>query len=335
MKRTDKRSWLGLAGGAAPSALLALALGGAGYAAERMAVAGGTLADVTPGDRRDYQWRFGRIRYRTLGSGTPVLLLHGIYAGASAFEMRRFVEPLADQGFHVYVPDLLGFGHSDRPAIDYSAELYVDFVHDFIQDVVGDRACVAASSLSAVYAAQAATLDPDRFQRLLLICPAGVSNLNRPAAALQHLAHTVLKAPGLGAALYDLMTARSSIRLFLSRDAYADPNAVTDDLVDHYYRAAHQPGARWPVLAFICDRLSLDLRPLFARLPLPVFLAWGSQSRVAPLSDAQALLDVNPTAELRVFDGYGTLVQDECPADLATWAGSVLRARPRRARAAS
>ena len=69
------------------------------------------LPPTLPGRNHDWSWREGRVRYTTLGDGPPVVLLHGIHAAASAFEMRQVFAPLA-RHFTVYAVDLLGFGKS-------------------------------------------------------------------------------------------------------------------------------------------------------------------------------------------------------------------------------
>jgi pimeloyl-ACP methyl ester carboxylesterase len=44
-----------------------------------------------------------------LGEGSPIVLVHGVHAAASSFEMRGIFEPLS-QRHTVYAVDLLGFG---------------------------------------------------------------------------------------------------------------------------------------------------------------------------------------------------------------------------------
>ncbi|MDQ6604176.1 MAG: hypothetical protein M3Z19_15745, partial [Chloroflexota bacterium] len=67
-------------------------LGGAAVLAGTNAALAATtppLWSVLPGDTKRYSWRDGEISYAVRGSGTPLLLLHGIYATACGYEMRR------------------------------------------------------------------------------------------------------------------------------------------------------------------------------------------------------------------------------------------------------
>ncbi|MBW3591437.1 MAG: alpha/beta hydrolase [Actinobacteria bacterium] len=55
----------------------------------------------------------GRVAVRVDGEGPTVLLVHGI--PGSAGEWDQVSDGLVAAGFRVLVPDLLGFGASDRP----------------------------------------------------------------------------------------------------------------------------------------------------------------------------------------------------------------------------
>ncbi len=116
------------------------------------------------------------MRYTTLGEGPPIVLIHGVHAAASTFEMDKIFEPLA-RGHTVYALDLIGFGKSERPAAAYSGELYADLVGDFLAEVVREPAIVLGSSLGAAYAVAAAGQRPELVRALILISPTGQTGL--------------------------------------------------------------------------------------------------------------------------------------------------------------
>src|SRR5215213_11699386 len=98
-----------------------------GLAATLNALIGGSvdpLDNPIGGDEGWFHWRGHRIAFTKRGAGPPLLLVHGIYATASSFEWRFNVDELARE-HTVYTIDLLGFGRSDRPAVRYSARLYL------------------------------------------------------------------------------------------------------------------------------------------------------------------------------------------------------------------
>merc|ERR1740133_435937 len=67
--------------------------------------------------------------------GQPFLLIHGF--GASGFHWRRNVPALAAAGYRVYAIDLVGFGLSSKPIIDYDSRLWRDQCAAFLREVAG------------------------------------------------------------------------------------------------------------------------------------------------------------------------------------------------------
>ncbi len=92
-----------------------------------------------------WKWRYGNVAVYQAGdpANPPLLLLHGHNAAASAFEM-RYPFSLLSGRYNVYAPDLLGYGLSDRPDIEYTPELYMELVEDVLREVVQRPATVVA-----------------------------------------------------------------------------------------------------------------------------------------------------------------------------------------------
>src|SRR5262249_27352366 len=73
-----------------------------------------------------------RMEYLEIGSGPPLVLVHGLGSSA-AQDWGALLGPLGAR-FHVYAPDLPGFGASERPAdADYSIAMEVGAVRNFMQ----------------------------------------------------------------------------------------------------------------------------------------------------------------------------------------------------------
>src|SRR5919199_6109786 len=74
------------------------------------------------------------VVYETLGEGTPVLLLPAFSTVSTRGEMRGIAERLSSQ-FQVVALDWPGFGESDRLPLEYGAQLYHQFLQDFVRDI--------------------------------------------------------------------------------------------------------------------------------------------------------------------------------------------------------
>src|SRR5580692_712982 len=79
------------------------------------------------------------------GSGTPLVLVHGL--GARGEDWGAMIPALAAQGFHVYAPDLLGYGRSPRPDVSYSISMEETVVVQFMQAMHMARADVGGWSM--------------------------------------------------------------------------------------------------------------------------------------------------------------------------------------------
>src|ERR671914_20215 len=205
---------------------------------------GGQLQNRLGGEVRYYRWRGGDLAYSVAGEGEPLLLVHGVYAGASSFEFRKNFEELS-KSFRVYALDLLGCGKSERPSRRYEPEDVALQIEDFVREEIGGPAHLVASSLSAALIVPAVVRSPRLFQKLVLICPTGYGTLDRPSGRLGDVIYGLFLAPVLGNTLYHAIVSRWGIRYYLGRMAYHDADLVTEELVEDCHKVSHQPGAKY------------------------------------------------------------------------------------------
>jgi pimeloyl-ACP methyl ester carboxylesterase len=74
-------------------------------------------------------WQNYKIQYTVVGTGQPLVLIHGF--GASIGHWRKNIPILANAGYQVFAIDLLGFGDSEKAVIDYSMDVWVNLLKDF------------------------------------------------------------------------------------------------------------------------------------------------------------------------------------------------------------
>ena len=279
------------------------------------------LTNLIGGEEGGFEWRGRRIAFTRRGSGPPILLVHGIHAAAWSYEWHDNVEYLSRNNT-VYTIDLLGFGRSDRPAIRYSARLYISLISDFVHQVVAQPCVLVASSLSGAYAIVLGARDPERFPAIALIAPTGLVRLNKTAGVTSEAGRLAVEAPIVGTAMFNALVSRRSLRYYLEK-TYADNSIVTDDLVDIYYWASHQRGARHAPAAFLSGHLNIDVRHALRRLTQPALLVWGEEGSAAPIEEYRGFRAIKPDMELAVLTPAGDLPHDERPNDfnviLSSW----------------
>ena len=109
------------------------------------------------------------IEYEVTGQGRPVVLLHGFPDSGRLW--RYQVPALAAAGFQVIVPDLRGYGRSDKPeAVDaYSLMLLAGDVLAVLADLEIARAHLVGHDWGAALAWGLASLAPDHVDHLAVL----------------------------------------------------------------------------------------------------------------------------------------------------------------------
>lgn len=281
------------------AAVAAGAVGGL-WALNRRLERGGRTPAALGGEARRFRWRGRTLAYSAAGEGEPLLLLHGVYAGASSLEFRENFEELSGS-FRVYALDLLGCGLSEKPRLRYGPEDVASQVEDFVREEIGGGAHLVASSLTAALVVPAAVRSPKLFKKLVLVCPTGYGTLDRPSGLLGDTVLGLFRMPVLGDTLYHTLVSRAGIRYYLEKMAYHDPALVTDDVVEDYHRAGHGPGAEHFPASFVAGKLNLGVADLWPRVPHKSLLCWGQEAQTVPLSNLNNFAQNNSRSEPRVF----------------------------------
>jgi pimeloyl-ACP methyl ester carboxylesterase len=248
------------------------------------------LSDALDAPRKTINGHYiGQISYyaKRSGTGRPLVLIHSINAGSSAYEMKPLFDSFSGQR-PIYVPDLPGFGFSERSDRHYTPELYTTAILALLDDIeqVDGGFDVVALSLGGEFAARAAQRRPELFHSLTLISPSGFAAtqaLNRTERAARNQtseqAYRIFAFPLWSQAIYDLLVAKSTIAYYLKR-SFIGP--INDGLLAYDYATSHQSGARFAPLAFISGALfTPDVRQtIYAMLDLPVLVLYDQDAFV-------------------------------------------------------
>ena len=202
--------------------------------------------DLSGIQSRNVQVAGHRVHYLVEGpaNGPVVVLVHGL--GASAEYWSNLAPYLAKAGFRVYIPDLLGYGRSERPAdFSYSVRDEAAVVVGFMDALGLKQVELGGWSMGGWIAVLVAAQHPERVSRLMLFDAAG---LNVPPTF-----DTALFTPSTVAQLNELEALLSPqpqpIPAFVARDILRnfrrDGWVVQRALATHVHRAgrSRQPSA--------------------------------------------------------------------------------------------
>jgi pimeloyl-ACP methyl ester carboxylesterase len=228
-----------------------------------------------------WQWRGHSIYYVRSGDDRqrpPLLLIHGF--GASTDHWRKNISDLS-KDFEVWAIDLLGFGRSAKPDLQYSGDLWRDQLHDFITSVIGRPAVLAGNSLGGYAALCAAAQRPESVTGLILINSAGPFSEPQPAPeappmqkALSAVVKTLFQQDWASFLLFQYVRQRSTIRKTLEK-VYLDQSAVTDQLVEEIYRPSCDRGAAKVFASVFRTPQGEKIDVLLSQLTSPLLMLWG------------------------------------------------------------
>jgi 2-hydroxy-6-oxonona-2,4-dienedioate hydrolase len=233
---------------------------------------------------------FGQtLRYWDLGTGSVVVLVHGL-GSSKSLDWGRVVEPLSRK-YRVLAPDQIGFGHSDKPLLDYRIQTYVDFLNEFLHQLKIDRASMVGESLGgwicAMYVLETAKdthMVP--VTKLVLVDAAGLKQ-DRP---LPDLNPSTLE--GMRKVLEAVYYDTSWLNDAMLRQIFANKLAAHDSYTVHSILS--NP-------AVPLELLDNDLGDIH----LPTLVVWGKQDALLPLSSGERYAAGIPGARLVSFDKCG------------------------------
>jgi len=292
-----------------------------------------------------WEWRDGlKIRYQRSGETGPALLLvHGF--GGNADHWRKNTAELARSGFRVFAVDLLGYGYSSQPdprAAEvnsiYNFENWGEQLVDFMDQVIGSGASIVCNSVGGLAGLDAAIRAPERvpFVMCINISLRGL-NERRQNPVLRPLVtafQTFLRESSAGPAFFGTVARPDTVRKVLTQ-AYGDPAAVTDELVD----CILQPGLRESSAPVFLDFISYSGGPLpedqLEVVQRPVVLVWGDRDPWESIDLGRRLLGPERFDSVQAFvplPGVGHCPQDEAPGLvnplIVEWANKYAAAAP-------
>jgi pimeloyl-ACP methyl ester carboxylesterase len=214
-----------------------------------------------------------------LGSGPPLLLLHGF--DSSFLEFRRLA-PLLAQRHQLFIPDLFGFGFTPRPPeANYGPAAVLAHLEALVAGIQqrlgpGPIDLIGASMGGAVAVELARRLGAEQLRRLLLLAPAGLTGRPMPLPpGLDRLGVAFLGRPG--------------VRRGLCRSAFADP-ATAVGPAELQIASLHLQSPGW-AMALAKFARSGGFAGCGAPLPeQPISVLWGANDRILRPAQKRAAL---------------------------------------------
>jgi len=255
----------------------------------------------------------GEIVYHTADCthpGPPLLFLHGVFPGASSFEWAK-IYPRFASTWRVLVPDMIGFGESQRPHPALTAEEQVRSLAEFLESTsVKDPVVLIASGLSANIALLFASRYPEKTARLILWMPDVALGKANPSRGWHQLAWF----PRMARLVYGYQLATESfLRSWLHRSGYPE-GADLEESLKVITSTAQQYGAEHAFLSQSSKSYWRGLRTGLRNLSSSVsmLLAIGSdKASSAAISDLRPLVSRFAIVEVPVQGALAPLAEPD------------------------
>ncbi len=237
----------------------------------------------------------------------PLVLVHGL--GARGEDWSAMIPTLAAQGFHVYAPDLLGFGRSPKPDVDYSISLQEQTVVDFMQTLHIDHADIGGWSMGGWITLKLTADHPQLVDRLVIFDSAGIYFPPTFDASL----FTPSDSAGLTRLVNMLSPRPAPMPPFIQRAAIRKLRANAW-VIDR------------SVASMIAGKDLMDFR--LKSIHTPVLIVWGKQDTLIPVTVAESMHRNIAGSSLLLVDGCGHLAPAECSKPILSGTVKFLKAEP-------
>lgn len=253
------------------------------------------------------------LHYLESGSGFPVVFVHGSGPGASAYSnFKHNAQVLADAGYRVLLPDMIGFGYSSKPeGIDYTLDLFCSGLYDFLDSLGIERCALIGNSLGGAISIKTAIDRPTQVVKLVLMAPGGIESRE-----------TYFAMPGMQrmvSAFVGESLDRAGLRRILEL-LVVDPGFVTDELVEERFNVLQtQPK---DVLA----RMRIpDMTADLGKIRCPVLGFWGMDDRLMPIGGYEKILGACPNSRFVMLARCGHWAMVEHAAEFNCYVLDFLR----------
>jgi len=241
-----------------------------------------------------------KIHYVETGTGAPLILVHGLADDATIWDS---VIPALSARFRVIALDQIGFGHSDKPLLNYRVSTFVDFLDGFLTELKIERASLVGNSFGGWVAAAFALVHPGRIERLVLSDAAGYAAL---AKTMDPRAVSALR-----------LASREDIR-YLGPLTFHDKRFYQD--VDLAFKQRVTAGDGYTVGRLLDSMIRGD-DTLDNRLNVinrPTLILWGRDDKLIPLTFGERFHQEITNSRLQIIDNCGHMPQVECPDQFVT-----------------
>ena len=246
--------------------------------------------------------KYGFIDYEIIGSGKPVLIIHGW--GISKITMKAAFEPVFTtlEGYKRYYIDLPGMGESEHGEVKNSDDI-LEILHGFATDVIGEKFIIAGQSYAGLLTRGFVNKYSELIEKIILLVPCII--------------------PGVRQGRVEPLKAVERDEEFLATltkeeyDNFTMMNVVLTREVWERYRKSVQPAldiADWDFLNNVLEgSFTFDPDDMAEPCMIPTLIITAKQDTEVGYKDQFDLMKIYPNSTYCAFERAGHNLQIEQP----------------------
>lgn len=236
--------------------------------------------EVTAGDIK--------TSYLEAGTGPELVLIHG--SGGGAVNWYKVIGPLSEH-FHLYAPDVVGFGESDKPDAPYDGPYLARWLLNFLDALELPRVNMVGESFGGAIALHFTHANPARVEKLVLVDAGAVGGWDSGISLLD-----------TASMMFDhIMPTRGRVERNLRKIAVTESEEVEEPLIDYFHGVLQSDGAHNWFWQGRGNAIKAMPKEDLATIDTATLLLWGEDDELFPLGFAQDAEAIFPDAQLRVI----------------------------------
>jgi len=234
-----------------------------------------------------------KLAYYVYGEGKPTLvfLIAWVWTGATWTPQVDYFS----KNFKMVTIDMRGTGESDKPAGDYTLDLYADDLNSIIEELHEKDVVLIGESIGFSIALKYVTKHPEKVSKLVLVggSPKFMASDDYPYGNTQANTSTLISAV--------MESYSKGMRLFMDY-IFPEPGA---DYLKEWGVEMSQKTTREIAVNSIMNLGAADLRPLLGNINIPTLILHGEKDGSVRWENAKYTHENIPGSEMYIFKGKG------------------------------
>lgn len=218
-------------------------------------------------------------------NGNDLVLIHGL--GASAERWFPLV-PYLEKHYHLIIPDLIGFGYSDKPAINYTVNFFVDFLYDFLESIKIDRFHIVGSSFGGQIVTEYTAEYDKNIQKMILCAPSGLNPRLSPVMQ-KYLMVMLNPNPDNVNEIFSIM----------------ENGKVESNFVNDFISRMNEPNAKYVLSSILLNLRYTITKDILGKISCPSLVIWGNKDPIISQRYAKVLVSSIKNCDLAIMNGCG------------------------------